>query len=139
MAARPDKRSSTNPILNPSSPYFLYPTDTGLKIVTNIFSGNSLKSWKRSVTIAFSGKNKLCFINGSIKRSTGNDKLGKVWDRVNDIVIGWILNALDERLAQSVIYHGMAKAVWEDLEHRYGETSGAQLFTVLEQLRKATN
>lgn len=88
--------------LDQSSPYFLHPTDTGLKIVSTIYDGVGFKGWKWAVTIALSGKNKLGFIDGSIKRSTTNEGHAKAWDRVNDIVIGWLLNAMNEKIAQSV-------------------------------------
>nr|GEY52147.1 ribonuclease H-like domain-containing protein [Tanacetum cinerariifolium] len=48
--------------------------------------------------LALEGKNKICFINGSCKRSNEDEILGKKWDRMNAIVLGWILNSISEKL-----------------------------------------
>ena len=83
--------------MNPSGPYYLHPTETSLKIVPNIFTGTGFKRWNR--VVALSGKNKLGFVNGTIKRATHNQDLANSWDRVNDIIIGWLLNAVDEKIS----------------------------------------
>ena len=51
-----NKDKHVNPTLNQAIPYILHPTDTGLKIVTNLFTGVGFKGWKRAVTIVLSGK-----------------------------------------------------------------------------------
>lgn len=131
------KTQTLDPTMNPAGPYHLHPTDTGLKIVLNVFTGVGFKNWKRSVSIALSGKNKLGFVDGIVKRSSSNATLAKAWDRVNDIVLGWLLGAVDEKIFGSVLWFKTAKEVWENLEQRFGQSSSAQLFTVQEQISKA--
>ena len=130
------KEKHVNPTLNQASPYFLHPTDTGLKIVTNLFNVVGFKSWKRAVTIALSGKNKLGFVDSTVKCSTTSSSLGKAWDKVNDMVIGWLLNAMDEKVSGSVLYFKTAKEIWDELEHRFGQSSSALLFSVEEHIGK---
>lgn len=77
------------------------------------------------------------FVDGSIKRSISNGALAKAWDRVNDVVLGWLLVAVDERIFKSVFWFKTPKEVWDNLEQRYGQSSSAALFTVEEQLSKA--
>ncbi|CAO2835041.1 unnamed protein product [Amaranthus hypochondriacus] len=137
MTNKGEKTQSIDPVMNPASPYYLHPTDTGMKIVSNIFTGMGYKGWKRSVSIALSGKNKMGFVDGSIKRSISNGSLAKAWDRVNDVVLGWLLGAVDEKIFKSVLWFKTAKEVWDNLEQRFGQSSSAQLFTVEEQLSKA--
>lgn len=48
-------------------------------------------------------------VDGSVKRPVNSTSLGKSWDRVNDVVIGWLLNAMDEKVAGSVLYFKTAK------------------------------
>lgn len=72
-----EKQQPTDPTMNPSSPYYLHPTDTGLKLVTTVFNGAGFKGWKRSITIALSGKNKLGFVNGTIKRVVHNQEYAR--------------------------------------------------------------
>lgn len=73
-----NKTDKTNDLtLNQASPYFPHPTETGLKIVSTIYDGVGFEGWKRAVTIALSGKNKLGFKDGTCKRSTTNENHAK--------------------------------------------------------------
>ena len=73
------------------------------------------------------------FVDGTVKRSTSRAVLAKAWDRVNDIVLGWLLGAVDEKIFGSVLWFKTAKEVWDNLEQRFGQSSSAQLFKVQEQ------
>ena len=53
------------------------------------------------------------------------------------MVLGWLLNAVDERIYQSVSWFKTAKEVWDNLEQRFGQSSSAQLVTVYEAINKA--
>jgi len=55
-------------IVEPHLPYFLHPSEgPGSMITAVIFNGKNYESWKRVVTTALKGKNKLAFINGTLK------------------------------------------------------------------------
>nr|GEU32541.1 ribonuclease H-like domain-containing protein [Tanacetum cinerariifolium] len=54
--------------------------------------------WLCAMILALEGKNKTGFIDGSCRRSNVNEVLGRQWDRVNAIVLGWILNSISEEL-----------------------------------------
>ncbi|CAO2832491.1 unnamed protein product [Amaranthus hypochondriacus] len=137
MSSKSDKSAPQDPTMNVASPYFLHPTDTGLKIVPNVFSGTGFKGWKISISIALSGKNKMGFVDGSVKKSTSNAMYSKAWDKVNDVVLGWLLGVVDEKFFKRVLWFKTAKEVWGNLEARFGSTSSAQLFSIEEQLSKA--
>ncbi|XP_057532909.1 uncharacterized protein LOC130810800 [Amaranthus tricolor] len=77
------------------------------------------------------------FVDGTIKRSSTNSANGKAWDRVNNMVLGWLLNVVDERIYQSVLFFKTAKEVWDNFEQRFGQSSLAQLFTIHEAISKA--
>lgn len=102
--------------MNPFSPYYLHPTDTRLKLVSSVFNGTGFKGWKRSITIALSGKNYSGFVNGIVKRVAHNQEMAKAWDRVNDVIIGWLLNAVDEKILKTILWLNTTKEKWEELE-----------------------
>ena len=54
------------------------------------------------MVIAFSCKNKLEFVDRTIKRSTSNAINGKAWDGVNNVVMGWLLSVIDEKIANTL-------------------------------------
>ena len=53
--------------------------------------------------IALSEKNKLGFVDGSLTRPSTNSTTMKVWDRVNNVVMGWIITVLEDSIAKSVL------------------------------------
>lgn len=70
--------------------------------------------------IALSGKNKLAFVDGSLPRPTNNASKEKAWDRVNNIVMGWIIIVLEDSIAKNVLSYKTTKEIWYEPEERYG-------------------
>lgn len=62
----------------------------------------------------------------------------KAWDRVNNVVIGWLLAVLDQSIAKSVIWYSTVREIWVEVDERYGQTSIAQLFAVLGEVNSSS-
>lgn len=124
---------NVDPTMTPSSVYFLHPSDSSQKLVNIIFSGRGFANWKRVMTIALSGKNKMGFVDGSLPRPTGNST-SKAWDRVDHVVMGWIIAVLEDSIANSVLSYKTSKAIRDELGERYGQSSNAQMFSLQEEL-----
>ena len=74
MDSQDSDNSRSHSIDKSSSPYFLYHSDgPGLVLVSQSLIGDNYASWSRAMLIALSVKNKLGFIDGSIKKPEGND------------------------------------------------------------------
>ena len=43
------------------------------------------------------------------------------------MVLSWLLNSLSENIINSVLYFDTAKALWDDLEGRFGQSNKARL------------
>ncbi|GKD90037.1 hypothetical protein Tco_1365544 [Tanacetum coccineum] len=52
------------------------------------------------------------------------------WDRVNDVVLGWILNSILEELFLGQIFSKRAKHVWEELKETYDKVDGSTTFSL---------
>jgi len=53
---------------NLSNPYFTHHSDhPGLVLISKPLNGDNYSTWKRAMTLALNSKNKLSFVNGSIK------------------------------------------------------------------------
>ena len=124
--------TSLDPIMNAGSVYYLHPSDSGQKLINLVFSGTGFVDWKRVMIIALSGKNKLVFIDGSLTSPITNSTA--IWDRVNNVVMGWIIAVLEDSIAKSVLSYKIAREIWVELEERYGQSSNAQLFSPQEEL-----
>ncbi|XP_074289539.1 uncharacterized protein LOC141614694 [Silene latifolia] len=103
-------------------------------LVANVFEGTGFNGWKRGMEIALSAKNKLDFVDGSISRPATSSENFKLWKRCNDTVFSWILHSLSSDIAQSVLYSSSAKIAWDELENRFGQSNGAQLYGIQKKL-----
>ena len=66
--------------VSPSDALFLHPSDhPGLILVAKLLEGDNYGQWSRSMKIALSAKNKLGFIDGTIKMHTGEDPRLPFW------------------------------------------------------------
>ena len=121
--------------LDHSDPLFLHPADhPGLLLVSKPFNGSNFGSWKKSMSIALSAKNKLIFISSNSQPSATDLKFPQ-WKRCNDMVTSWILNVLSQDIAESVLYSDSAYDIWKELEDRYGQANGAKLFQLKKDIR----
>ncbi|KAK9740145.1 hypothetical protein RND81_03G015100 [Saponaria officinalis] len=75
------------------------------KLVSNVFDGNGFTIWKRGMLIALSTKNKLGFVDGSNTKTDSKSSSFKAWQRF-----------------------------WDELEERFGQTNGAQLYGIHKKL-----
>ena len=124
---------NVDPIMNPSSTYFLYPSDSSQKLVNIVFSGRGFSNWKIVMIIALLGKNKIGFVDGTLPRPSGSSA-SEAWDRVDHVVMGWIIAILEDSIANSVLSYKTSKAIWDELGERYGQSSNAQMFSLQEEL-----
>ena len=122
-----------DPTMNPSSVYFLHPFDNSQKIVNIVFAGRGFSNWKRVMTIALSGRNKLGFVDDSLSRPNNNSS-ARALDRVDNVVMRWIIGVLENSIANSILSFKTCKEIWDELEERYGQSSNAQMFSLQEEL-----
>ncbi|XP_021715949.1 uncharacterized protein LOC110683848 [Chenopodium quinoa] len=130
-----DPNTEVDPTQNPNYVYFLSNSDLATsKLVNIVFDGTSFNDWKRSMTIALAARNKSCFVDGSLNQPSNNSPNLRIWNRCNNLVISLILNSLEPSIARSVLYLKTARSIWLDLEERFSQSSGPQLFSVQQQL-----
>lgn len=121
--------------IDPSDPLYLHPSDhPGLALVTSVLEGANYGEWKRLMRIALSAKNKFCFVNGSFQKPPSTDPTFPAWERVNDMVISWIFNAVNSDIRSSILYTESAKEIWEELGTRFGQKSRVQLYSIQKEL-----
>ncbi|KAK0581116.1 hypothetical protein LWI29_010174 [Acer saccharum] len=118
---------------NIANPYFTHHSDhPGLVLISKPLNGDNYSTWKRAMTLALNSKNKLGFVNGSIKGpSEETDPKGyAAWSWCNDMVHSWIVNALSPEILDSVIYYSTAHEVWEDLRERFSQSNAPRIFEI---------
>ncbi|KAL4347722.1 hypothetical protein GQ457_17G001430 [Hibiscus cannabinus] len=113
----PSDSLSNEQFNNGSNPYYLHQSDSpGMVLVSQPLANDNYNSWKRSMIMALSAKNKLGFVDGSIfaPPSSSVDSFN-AWMRANNMVNSWLLNSVSRDIAASLLYHSTAAAIWKDL------------------------
>ncbi|GKA65674.1 ribonuclease H-like domain-containing protein [Tanacetum coccineum] len=118
--------------LDVSNPLHLHPNDSAaLTIVSVKLKGTeNYHVWSNAMLLALEGRNKTGFIDGSCRRSNVDEVLGRQWDRVNAVVLGWILNSITEELFLGQIFSKRARHVWEELKETYDKVDGSVTFNL---------
>ncbi|XP_041004029.1 uncharacterized protein LOC121249387 [Juglans microcarpa x Juglans regia] len=112
-----------------SSPYLFHRFDyPRLVLVFGFLSGDNFLKWKHALCQALNAKNKLCFIDGTLKAPATTCTDYAQWSRTKAMVLTWILNTITPSLANSLYYHDDPRDVWLDLESRLYHGNNACLF-----------
>uniref|UniRef100_A0A2N9G749 Retrotransposon Copia-like N-terminal domain-containing protein n=1 Tax=Fagus sylvatica TaxID=28930 RepID=A0A2N9G749_FAGSY len=105
MAPQSNSSASENAVNDdpiPSSPYYLHPSDnSSLILVPEPLTGDNFHSWFRSMDMALTIKNKLGFVDGSIREPEVNP---------------------------SVLYKPTAYIIWKELQEKFSQSNGPQIF-----------
>ncbi|KAF5449929.1 hypothetical protein F2P56_030325 [Juglans regia] len=130
--------SSTLPA-DPSNPYYLHHGDSlGSMLVTQVLTGDNYHSWRRSMLMALTAKNEVCFIDGSVPSPLDTSPLFQSWTRCNNMVLSWLLNSLSKEIAASVIYVDSAMEMRFDLKERFSQGCGPQIFQLQNSIASLT-
>ncbi|GKF94517.1 ribonuclease H-like domain-containing protein, partial [Tanacetum coccineum] len=83
-------------------------------------------------------RNKTGFIDRSCRRSNTLEVLRRQWDRVNDVVLGWILNSILEELFLGQIFSKRAFEVWDELKETFDRVDGSVTFNLHHKINSLT-
>ncbi|KAE8733468.1 hypothetical protein F3Y22_tig00001120pilonHSYRG00022 [Hibiscus syriacus] len=121
---------------NGANPYYLHQSDNpGMILVRQLLSNDNFHSWKRSMMLALSAKNKLGFVDGSIQAPDPSMvNQFNAWARANNLVNSWLLNSVSKDIAASLLYHTIAAEMWNDLVDRFQQSNGPLLFHLKKRL-----
>ncbi|XP_061374820.1 uncharacterized protein LOC133317044 [Gastrolobium bilobum] len=72
--------------------------------------------------MALLSKNKLGFVNGTIKKPDDDSPLFGSWERCNTMIISWLNRSISESIAQSVLWMDKADDIWNNLRDRFAQT-----------------
>ncbi|XP_076950879.1 uncharacterized protein LOC143623998 [Bidens hawaiensis] len=126
--------STSTSSIDSSNPLYLHASDhPGMLLVSKSFDGTGFNAWKRAMSIALSAKNKLRFVTGDVPIPSIPTQQ-QLWQRCNDMVISWILNTLSKDISESVLYTQTAHQLWTELDDRYNQENGANLYQLQKNL-----
>jgi len=84
--------------------------------------------------VAFSVKNKVAFIDGSLPMPTIADPTYAAWTRGNNLVISWLYNSVSKDIISSILFANTTKEIWEDSKTRFSRKNGPRILQLRKQL-----
>ncbi|XP_070679241.1 uncharacterized protein [Malus domestica] len=130
-----DPTQITKPDEEFSDPYTIHHSDhTGLILVSKTLDGNNYGQWSRAMCMGLSAKNKIGFIDGTIKAPPLLDTKHTAWKRCNDMVTLWIVNSVHSDIASNIMYTETAAAVWNDLKDRFSQSSDSRIYQIRQEI-----
>ena len=118
---------------NNSHPLYLHNNDhPGLVLIAKKLLGpDNYGPWSRSMRIALNARNKFVIVSGSFEKPAEDSPLLPQWERVNDMIITWILNTVADDISDGLSYVTTAKEVWNELLERFSGTNGYRIYQIL--------
>ena len=105
-----DGEVNQDPTQNPSSPFYLHPTENPtVSLVNKVLQPGNYHAWARLMKKALIGKNKFKFVDGSIEKPDSFDPSYDAWERCNNMVHSWIINFVSSSIAESLIFFRKCK------------------------------
>ncbi|XP_075086413.1 uncharacterized protein LOC142169102 [Nicotiana tabacum] len=120
---------SVFPTIDHNHPLYLQPTDTpgSSLIFLQLVGSENYALWSRAMRIGLLGKSKLGFVDGRYPKSRFSLELHDMLEKVNVVVLSWIMNVVRPGLLSSVLYASSAHKVLEDLRERFDKVNGSRV------------
>lgn len=88
LSTTKNTNSNSDYLTNPSNPYFLHSNENStLVLVSPVISSLNYHSWVRAMKMGLQSKNKIKFIDESLKKPGKGDSIFVAWDRCNNMVL----------------------------------------------------
>ncbi|XP_075102002.1 uncharacterized protein LOC142177411 [Nicotiana tabacum] len=128
------------PTIDHNHPLFLQSTDTlGSTLISLQLTGSdNYTLWRRAMIIGLLGKSKLGFVDGRFPKSRFEPELHDQWEKVNTVVLSWIMNSIRPGLLSSVLYVSDAHKVWEDLKEIFDKINGSRVLYLHREIHSLT-
>ncbi|XP_074314079.1 uncharacterized protein LOC141649284 [Silene latifolia] len=120
-------------------PLYLSSSDQPASLLTPVlFDGTNFLSWKQDVLMALAAKNKEGFVNGVLVKPSATDKKYHQFIRCDLMVLKWILNSMDKSIRETLKYIRTAKALWDEIMERYGQSNFIEIYQLNQDLNSLT-
>lgn len=84
--------------------------------------------------IALNARNKFVVVNGRFPKLNENYVLHVQWERVNDMIIMWILNSVTDDTSDGLNNVTTAAEVWQELHERFFGTNGHRIYQIMKEM-----
>ncbi|KAL6572979.1 hypothetical protein OROHE_002455 [Orobanche hederae] len=118
-----------------NSPLYIHPSDYPKQLhVNETLTDNNYADWSMEMMNFLFAKNKVGFIDGSIKKPEKDAADYMPWMRCDAMVKGWLTTAMEKEIRNSVKYANTASEIWNDLKERFGKESAPRAYELKQNL-----
>ncbi|XP_075086531.1 uncharacterized protein LOC142169195 [Nicotiana tabacum] len=120
---------SVFPTIDNNHPLYLQPTDTpGSSLISlQLVRSKNYTLWSSAMQIGLLGKSNLGIVDGRYPKSGFTPELQDLLEKVNVVVLSWIMNVVRPSLLNSVLYASSEHKVLEDLRERFDKVNGSRV------------
>ncbi|KAM1845503.1 hypothetical protein ACFX13_019801 [Malus domestica] len=132
------RKPETKPIetlLDVSDLYTIHHSDhPNIVLVSKLLEGDNYSTWSRAMRISLSAKNKIEFVEGTVKSPSPTDAKFPLWQRCDDMVLAWILNSVHSDIASSIMHNSNAAEAWNDLKERFSQGNDSRIYQIKREI-----
>ncbi|KAJ9542449.1 LOW QUALITY PROTEIN: hypothetical protein OSB04_028955 [Centaurea solstitialis] len=115
--------------IDANSPFYIHASDYPKQMhVNDLLNDHNYTDWSQEMMNFLFAKNKVGFIDGSLKKPEKNSSNYMPWMRCDAMLKGWLTTAMEKEIRSSVKYVGTAREIWADLDERFGKESAPRAF-----------
>ncbi|GKA96093.1 putative RNA-directed DNA polymerase [Tanacetum coccineum] len=118
------------------SPYYLHPSDYPKQLhADEVLTDNNFAKWSQEMTNFLFAKNKIEFVDGTIKKpekTTSKDYMP--WMRADVMIKGWLTTVMEKNIRNNVKYAGTPSKIWSDLNERFGKESALRAYELKQKI-----
>lgn len=117
-------------------PFYLHPSDSAVTALVSfkLLGSENYRIWSSSMIRALKGRNKLGFVDGTLKKPVDDETKSKKWDRANAIVCSWILGCVSESIYSAHAFTEFAYVIWSELSETYHKVDGSVVFNLHQRI-----
>lgn len=131
----PSQLKNDRNTINSSSPHYIhafeYPRQMHVNdVLTNINYGG----WLQEIKNFLFAKNKMSFVDGSIKKLDETSDQYMEWMRCDIMIKGWLATSMEKDIRSSFKYASTAAKMWADLKERFDKESAPHAYELKQTL-----
>ncbi|KAJ0924722.1 putative retrotransposon gag domain, retrotransposon Copia-like protein [Helianthus annuus] len=129
------EKTGTGGSIDYGSPYYLHPSDYPKQLhVNEELTDNNYGDWVQEMTNFLLAKNKIQFVDGTLKKPEKDSSEYAPWMRCDAMIKGWLTTAMEKNIRASVKYAGTSLEIWSDLLERFGKDSAPRAYELRPQI-----
>lgn len=130
-------KHSTMSVIDPDQEALMYlhnEESPGIMLVTGPLDGSNFVTWYRAMSMALKARGKFQFVDGRCKAPPEDSSDYWRWEKVDNMVLSWILSSLAEEIVPVFSHATTARELWVKIEQRFGTCTGHKLYQILRDI-----